>query len=70
MKEKSNFVADSACAQIRSEWNEVVVVHPDKIIPIQDWCKRFSKPIVDSSIGVAVLLGETCEIEPIMMDRP
>ncbi len=70
VQEKTNLIGDLTRAQARSKRDEMIVLHPDEVVGLQQGHEHLRKAVVDAPVAVGALLREAGEIEPVMMHRP
>ena len=70
VQEKSNAVAMSALAQHLRQRNEMVVVHPDDIVGLQQLVQLVCEMHIDPQVAAEVAAREFGEVEPVVQDRP
>jgi hypothetical protein len=70
VQEKTNPLGHVACPQFVAQRDQVVVVHPDQVIALEQGNQLFGELPVDLKIARRVLLAERSQVEPVMKQRP
>ncbi len=70
VQEKADRVGDTRVTQLRRERDQVVVVHPDDVIGLQERCQPGRKGGIDAPIALEVFRVVPDEIQQVVADRP
>jgi hypothetical protein len=70
VQEKTDAIMVTAVAQHFCKRNEVIVVHPDDIVGLQQIMQLVGKVRVDTPVAAEIAARKFREIEPVVQDRP
>jgi hypothetical protein len=70
VEEEPHPVADAELAELRGERDEVVVVHPDDVVGLDQLGERPGEEPVDAEISREVLAREIREVEAVVEEGP
>jgi hypothetical protein len=70
VQEVADAVAMAAIAQHLGERNEMIVVHPDHIVGLEEIVQLIGEMRIDAAVTAEIAARELGKIEPIMQDRP
>ena len=70
MQEKADAVAVTAVAQHFCKRNEMIVVHPDDVVGLQQIVQLVGEMRVDAPVAAEIAARKFREIEPVVQDRP
>ncbi|MCY1420490.1 hypothetical protein D9M71_361120 [compost metagenome] len=70
VQEEADAVGVAAGAQGLGEGDQVVVVHPEDVVRLQQRAQAFGEELVDAQVAAEVRLVELREVQPVMQDRP
>lgn len=70
VKEETDFVANAARAKFGAQRNQMIIMHPEKVAPVQIGRQDVGEASVNSPVSFRGLEREMREIEAIMINRP
>ena len=70
MQEKAYPVGETALAQLVGDGDEVIIVHPNHVIGLQDFGELGGEMPVYAEIAAEVATSELGQVDAIMQDRP
>lgn len=69
VQEEADTLARTSVPQRLRKWNEVIVMHPDQVVVLEQAGKRGGEPLVRLSIALEEWRLEAREVEPVVEDR-
>src|SRR5436190_3745902 len=70
VQEETDWTGEAVGPDLRAERNEMIVVHPDDVLALEEWTQPSRHPLVDAPIGLRKAPFEAGEVESVMEDRP
>ena len=70
MDEEADLVVVAALAQRLGERHQMIVMHPDDIVGLQQLLEFVGEEFVDAEITAEIAAREFGEVKPVMQDRP
>ena len=70
VQEEADAVAVTAVAQHLRKRNEMIVVHPDDVVGLQQTVELIGKMGVDAPVAAEIAARKFRQIEPVVQDRP
>jgi hypothetical protein len=70
VQEEPDRARDAELAQAGAERDQLVVVHPDDVVLLQQWSQALGEPAVDGQVGIELLVAVAEGVEEVMTERP
>ena len=70
VEEKSDRVAVAARAQLASEQHQMIVVHPDDVVLLEQRAQAVGEHAIDPHVAAGVGARILLQVDPVVKDRP